>query len=69
MERIPKSFCTGHKKYSLLSCFELLQNIAFYGSTVLSSSLPVTKTMILLCIDSINTKTANGKPRTEADQC
>ena len=29
----------------------------------------VLKTLVLLCIDSINNKTANEKPRSESDQC
>lgn len=69
LETIPKSFYTDKNKYSLLGSFELIQNIIFLGSEILGANIPAMKTLVLLCIDSINTKTANEKPRSESDQC
>ena len=47
----------------------MLQNIIFLGKQTLGNNVQLIKTLVLLCIESLNTKTANEKPRSEADQC
>lgn len=69
IETIPKGFYTGRNKYSLISSFDFLQQVAYFGRDIMLANLGMTKTLVLLCLDSINTRTANQQPRQEADQC